>query len=124
MSRPFTEQDDKFITNNYLTMEYKELAEKIGRSRGSVSGRITTLVLPLKREVLTEKESRYIHEGNGHVAGHSVKTRYTDEYGYRKNKVFTYPTEYSIMSATERATENLIKSYHCKDYKIIEVTRL
>jgi hypothetical protein len=53
----WTEQDDEFLRANHGIFEIKELAEKMGRSRSSLRGRITRLGIA-KRELWTDAEEQ------------------------------------------------------------------
>lgn len=51
----FSTQEDDFIRDNYLELSLNEMGEKLGRSFGSVYGRMKCLGLKVPNEVKTER---------------------------------------------------------------------
>lgn len=43
--RPWTNEEDKFLAENYMDMTNDELAEKLGRTNGAIRRRLHTLFL-------------------------------------------------------------------------------
>jgi predicted transcriptional regulator len=41
----FTDEDIKFLEENYMTMTHAEMAEKLGRTKGTISTKLSQLGL-------------------------------------------------------------------------------
>lgn len=68
----WTAEDDQFMRENWSAITLDQLADKLGRTRNSVAGRIHRLGLPIKvirqpRTVKTERKERQPHRENSPV---------------------------------------------------------
>ena len=43
MKKIFTDEQEKFMINNYLTMSYKEIGEKLGFTERQIRGRLNNM---------------------------------------------------------------------------------
>jgi len=103
-----TEADQKFIADNYLTMNFTEIGRHIGKTRQAVRYNMKRHGLTLPDEIVTERHLKRIFKPGGTPHNKGVRYHLTQE--QKDNHLGLFKKGHKPKSTTE-LTFNTVASY-------------